>query len=238
MNEFVTEDLVYCDVHQWTKPSRHHIIPGSRGGGDNYFSLWRRLLQGFRRVLGLSPLKGDRSNINKRTCAECHPRSHLLYANKAPTEIIRHNVENLWDGQKRWVYIYLWQDFIDKLRKLLHMPPRERESGVTLQPIQTDRLRGQLEDELLLRRIAATLGIDVLEGDLRIQKAARGLGLNTADLYLVDRVTQEITAHAKRNGREKTQRELLEELLNGRELRPCESIHPMIWKPPRPDPTP
>lgn len=206
-----TAGLVYCDVHGWSKPSRHHIDPTSRGGDDS------------------------KENIDEDACGECHPRSHHLFANKKPDEIIEHLVEGLWNGQKKWVYSYLWRDFLKALRKMLGLSPREKHSGVTLQPIQTDRLRRTLEEELRIRKVVRELELETLEGELQSRKFVRGLGLKRGDLYLLNEGDKEVLRWAQSNGG-KTRRELLEEVLGGRELEPDESIRSMAWRVRRLDP--
>ena len=208
-----TEDLVYCDVHGWTKPSKYHVDPTSRGG-DN-----------------------SKKNVDEDVCGECHPRSHHLFANKTPNEIIDQLVEGLWNGQKKWVYIYLWRDFVKKLRKILGLPPRERHSGVTLQPIQTDRLRRTLEEELRIRKVVHGLGLETLEGELRSREFIRKLGLKRGDLYRLSEGSKEVIRWAQLD-EGKTRRELLEEVLGDRELEPDESIRSVVWRIRHPDPAP
>lgn len=204
LTESTKEDLIHCPVHGWVRYSRHHIKPTSRGGGIN------------------------KGNINEETCDWCHPLSHRLNANMTPDEIINHYVKRLWNGQIRWVFIYLWKHLLEKLRKRLSLPPQDGKWGmVTHQALQTSRLQRALEDELRIRRVVRGLGLKTLERELQIRRAIRKLDLKHGAIYLANEITGEVSLSIQMNG-EKTHQELLKELLDGRELGPGESIRPVI----------
>lgn len=208
LSEPTTENFIHCPVHGWVRYSRHHIKPTSRGGGSN------------------------KDNINKETCDWCHPLSHRLNANMAPDEIIDHYVKRLWNGQIRWVFIYLWKHLLEKSRKMLGLPSQNGKWGMlTQQVLRTSRLQRALEDELRTRRVVRGLGLKTLERELRIRRAIRKLGLEHGAIYLVNERTGEVSLSIQMNGR-KTHRELLKELLDGRELGPEESIRQVVRRAP------
>ena len=148
----------------------------------------------------------------------------------APDEIINHYVKRLWNGQIRWVFIYLWKHLLEKLRKMLGLPPQDGKWGmVTQQALRTSRLQRALEDELRTRRVVHGLGLKTLERELRIRRAIRRLDLKHGAIYLVNERTGEVSLWVQMNGR-KTHQELLKELLDGRELGPEESIRQVVRK--------
>ena len=63
-------------------PSRHHIIPRSRGGNSSHENL---------------------AVVN----SVAHNKYHILFGNKTPDEIIRNLVDYFWNGEIKFVKIYL-----------------------------------------------------------------------------------------------------------------------------------
>lgn len=204
MSEPITEGLIHCPVHGPVGYSRHHIKPTSRGGGNN------------------------KENLNEEACDWCHPLSHRLTANMTPDEIIDHYVKRLWNGQIRWVFIYLWKHLLEKLRKMLRLQPQDGKwDMVTQQVLRTSRLQRALEDEIRIRRVVRGLGLKTLERELRIRRTIRKLNLEHGAIYLVNERTGEIPFSIQPN-EGKTSQDLLEELLDGREVRPEESIRQVV----------
>ncbi|MDP2650526.1 MAG: hypothetical protein Q8P04_00275 [bacterium] len=145
-----------------------------------------------------------------------------------PDEIIDHYVKRLWNGQIRWVFIYLGKHLLEKLRKMLGLQPQDGKwDMVTQQVLRTSRLQRALEDEIRIRRVVRGLGLKALERELRIRRTIRKLGLEHGAIYLVNERTGEIPFSIQVNG-EKNPQELLEELLDGREVRPEESIRQVV----------
>ena len=181
MSDSTTENLIQCPVHGWVGYNAHHIVPTSQGGRDN------------------------RDNINEKTCNWCHPYSHFHHANMTPPQIIDHDVTGLWKGQKRWVYIYLWQDFRKKLRKILGLPAREGKWGAAMPlPLQNGRLHRSLE------------------GERRLLGQFRELGLTAGDYVVVNEQTKQVVRFARRGAGQKRE-DLLEE-----DLKWFESIRPIV----------
>lgn len=229
MSEKDPEDIIDCDVHGSTRYDQNHIIPWSRGGKSKYFSLWQRLFQWLRKLLRLPPAQPKKNNIHEKACIWCHHGSHQVTANKTPDEIINHYVNNLWNGQIRWVFIYLVKHLLRRLCEILHLASLKKKWGLAASPaLQTTRLRRSLEEEKLIRKIIYELGIKALKGDLQIRKRMHELGLEFGDLCRIDHATKELIGAARMNGG-KTRRQLLEELLEIGELGPTESISPVIW---------
>lgn len=220
------EGIAYCDVHAWTEPTRHHIIPRSRDGGDTYLTLWEGPLQGIRKLLGMSLLRGSKSNVNKKACGYCHPYLHLLFANKLPYECVDQLV-HLWGGQKRWIYIWVCRDIAREIKRFLRLSPPVRNGEVVLEELQTDRLHRTLQEEMRVREVVREFGLPYLEGELRIRKAQRELA--PGSLCHVADLPKEVIRSVRRD-EAKTPQELLEKLLDGRELGPYESIRTVIWK--------
>lgn len=230
MSEKSAEDIVYCDVHAWTQYDEHHIIPQSRGGRNSYLSLWQKLLQGPRKLFKLPPPKGKKNNVNRKTCIWCHHRSHDLTANKTPDEIIDHFVGRLWDGQIRWVFIYLVKHLLERSCEIACLSRLKKKQDATVsQQLQTTRLRRSLEEEILIRKIVYDIGLETLKGDLRIRRRIHELDLKFGDLCRVDDATRELIGSARMNGG-KTRKELLEEIIGDQELGPTESIRSVIWR--------
>lgn len=181
MSELIGENLIHCVVHGPGRCEEHHIIPSSRGGEGK-----------------------DKGNVNERTCVLCHQYSHFHHANMTPPEIIRHYVNDLWSGQVRWVWIYLWQHLLEGLRTTLGMPPRKGKWGAaTPQPLQNGRLHRSLEGE---RRLLGQL---------------RELGLGAGDYIVVDERTKQVVRFARRGAGQRRE-DLLEE-----NLKWFESIRPI-----------
>lgn len=61
------------------KPSRHHVIPSSRGGTSN-----------LENIAGLT--------------VKNHQTYHALFENKTPSEIVEYLVNDYWNGQ--WSHVY------------------------------------------------------------------------------------------------------------------------------------
>ena len=123
-----------------------------------------------------------------------------------PPEIIRHYVKYLWNGQVRWVWVYLWQYLlVEKLRNVLGMPPREGKWGAaTPQPLQNGRFHR------------------TLEGERRLLGQFRELGLTAGDYIVVDEQTKRVVRFAKRGAGQRRE-DLLEE-----DLKWFESIRPIV----------
>jgi len=68
--------------HLGDHKNRHHIIPSSRGG------------------------KGHKQNI-VIVDIEQHKDYHKLFRNLTPDEIIKYLVDYFWNGETKWVKIYL-----------------------------------------------------------------------------------------------------------------------------------
>lgn len=145
-----------------------------------------------------------------------------------PDEIIDHYVKRLWNGQIRWVFIYLWKHLLEKLRNMLGLLPQDGKwSMATEQALQTSRLQRALEDEIRIRRVIRGLGLKTLERELQIRRTIRNLDLKHGALYLVNERTGEVPLWIQAT-EEKAQQELLAELLDGRELGPDESIRQVV----------
>ncbi len=65
--------------NQYKKPSKHHIIPTSRGGGSNL------------------------ENIAK-TNSKKHEFYHALFENQTPVEIVQYLVSDFWNNN--WTYVH------------------------------------------------------------------------------------------------------------------------------------
>ena len=198
-----TEDLVHCPVHGWVRPDVNHVNPGSRGGSAK-----------------------SRHNLNRRTCPICHKYYHWIFSNLTPSEIIGYLVERFWNGQVRWVFIFFGRYLLKKVRKSDEWPEGKANWSAHL---EESWLHQTSEDALRVREVMRELGQKALEGELQIREVIRKLGLKPGDLYLVNEETKEVILWGRMNGG-KTQQELLEEILAGRELGPNESIRPVIWR--------
>ena len=180
MSDPTVENLIQCPVHGPVTPNRHHIVPSSRGGKN-------------------------KDNVNKKTCPLCHEPYHWLFSNMTPPEIIAYLVKNFWDGQLRWVHVFLEE---------------YGENGGDGWPENQANWSPHLA-EAQLRQI--------LEGERQLRDAMRSHGLGRGDLILINERTKKIVRWVKKD-QGKTQQELLETLLDGEELGPDESIRPVVWK--------
>ncbi len=142
-------------------------------------------------------------NINKETCPICHEYYHWLFSNLKPDEIIAYLVKRFWGGQVEWVYAFL-EEYEDK--KDDGWP----ESEANWSPHLSEGRHRQ-----------------AFEGELRFFRAVRDLGLGLGALCIVKEGTKEIVRSVKRKAGE-TQQELLEILLDGKELGPDESIRTVV----------
>ena len=215
MSEPITEGLIYCPVHGWVKPDVNHVVPGSRGGSAK-----------------------SKYNLNRRTCPICHKYYHWIFSNLTPDEISVYLTDRFWNGQIRWTFIAQWRYLkrwlLRKLGKDNGWPEGEANWSAHLEESWLHRTS---TEELRVREVIRELGQKALEGELQIRGVISKLGLKPGDLYLVNEETQEVILWIRMNGG-KTQQELLEEILDGRELGPNESIRPVIWRIRRSDPTP
>ncbi|MEX2033270.1 MAG: hypothetical protein WD889_01785 [Candidatus Colwellbacteria bacterium] len=184
LSEPITEGLIHCPVHGWTRGNEHHVIPTSRGGEGS-----------------------SKGNIHEEICITCHQYYHFLFANMLPSETMEHLVTRIWNGQIRWIFIFLWQRLLTRTRKMLGLSPREKGWGTPLQPLQNGRLHRSLE------------------GERRLLNQIRELGLATHDYAVVNERTKQIVRFVKA-GAGHSRKDLLEE----EDLEWYESIRPIVME--------
>ncbi len=147
----------------------------------------------------------NKENVSKGTCPLCHEYYHWLFSNMTPTEIIAYLVKRFWGGQLEWVHAFL-EEYEQKNgdgwpENEANWSPHSREARIH----------------------------QALEGERQLHEAMHSHGLGRGDLILINERTKKIVSWVKKD-KKKTQQELLETLLDGRELGPNESIRPVVWR--------